>query len=78
MERVPGTREVRAATLNLGGQHGAWDQRRAVLADGPRELRPDVVAFQGAVVGATASTWTPTRWPVSGQPTSETPLPRTQ
>jgi hypothetical protein len=41
MERVPGTREVRAATLNLWGQHGAWDQRRAVLADGLRELRPE-------------------------------------
>jgi len=50
MARVAATREVRVATLNLWGRHGAWDERRSVLVDGLRELRPDVVAFQEAVV----------------------------
>src|SRR5215218_3840805 len=50
MARVAATREVRVATLNLWGQHGAWDERRSVLVDGLRELRPDIVAFQEAVV----------------------------
>jgi endonuclease/exonuclease/phosphatase family metal-dependent hydrolase len=50
MERVSGTREVRVATLNLWGQHGAWDQRRSILVDGLRELQPDIIAFQEAVV----------------------------
>ena len=50
MERASGTRQVRVATLNLWGLHGAWDERRPVLADGLRELQPDIVAFQEAVV----------------------------
>jgi len=40
---------VRVATLNLWGRRGAWAERRAVLIDGFRELRPDLVAFQEAV-----------------------------
>jgi endonuclease/exonuclease/phosphatase family metal-dependent hydrolase len=42
---------VRVATLNLWGRRGAWDERRRVLAEGFRELAPDLVAFQEAVVG---------------------------
>jgi exonuclease III len=40
---------VRVLTLNLWGLQGAWDERRAVLAEGLRELRPDVAALQEAV-----------------------------
>src|SRR5215210_5000366 len=40
---------VRVATLNLWGRRGAWAERRAVLIDGFRELRPDLVAFQEAI-----------------------------
>ena len=40
---------VRVLTLNLWGRNGAWGERRRVLADGLRELAPDVVAFQEAV-----------------------------
>jgi hypothetical protein len=50
MQRVSATRAVRVATLNLWGQHGAWEVRRSVLADGLRELQPDIIAFQEAVV----------------------------
>jgi len=50
MERRSGTREVRVATLNLWGRHGAWDERRSVLVDGLRKLQPDIIAFQEAVV----------------------------
>src|SRR3712207_2276805 len=50
MERVSATHEVRVATLNLWGQRGAWDKRRSVLVDGLRELQPDIIAFQEAVV----------------------------
>ena len=50
MERGSGTREVRVATLNLWGRHGAWDERRSVLVDGLRKLQPDIIAFQEAVV----------------------------
>jgi endonuclease/exonuclease/phosphatase family metal-dependent hydrolase len=50
MEEVAGTRGVRVATLNLWGRHGNWEERRQVLVDGLREIRPDVVAFQEAVV----------------------------
>lgn len=41
---------VRVLTLNLWGRNGAWDERRSVLAEGLRRLRPDVVALQEAVV----------------------------
>ena len=50
MEEAAGSGVVRVATLNLWGRHGAWDERRLVLVDGLRELRPDVIAFQEAVV----------------------------
>jgi endonuclease/exonuclease/phosphatase family metal-dependent hydrolase len=50
MARVSATREVRVATLNLWGRRGAWDERRSVLVDGLRQLQPDIVAFQEAVV----------------------------
>jgi endonuclease/exonuclease/phosphatase family metal-dependent hydrolase len=46
MEKVTGTGGVRVATLNLWGRSGAWTDRRSVLIDGFRELRPDLVAFQ--------------------------------
>lgn len=51
MEEVTGVSRVRVATLNLWGRRGAWAERRSVLIDGYRELlRPDLVAFQEAVV----------------------------
>ena len=46
------TEQVRVATLNLWGRRGAWDERRRVLAEGFSELKPDLVAFQEAVVGS--------------------------
>ena len=36
-------------TLNLWARHGPWADRRLLLRDGLRELRPDLVAFQEAV-----------------------------
>jgi endonuclease/exonuclease/phosphatase family metal-dependent hydrolase len=42
---------VRVATLNLWGRRGEWEERRRVLAEGFRELGPDLVAFQEVVVG---------------------------
>jgi endonuclease/exonuclease/phosphatase family metal-dependent hydrolase len=50
MEEALGSGVVRVATLNLWGRNGAWDGRRSVLVDGLRELQPDVIAFQEAVV----------------------------
>jgi endonuclease/exonuclease/phosphatase family metal-dependent hydrolase len=50
MEEGAGSGVVRVATLNLWGRHGAWDERRSVLVDGLRELQPDLIAFQEAVV----------------------------
>jgi endonuclease/exonuclease/phosphatase family metal-dependent hydrolase len=41
---------MRVATLNLWGRQGAWDERRSVLIEGFRQLRPDIVAFQEAIV----------------------------
>jgi endonuclease/exonuclease/phosphatase family metal-dependent hydrolase len=40
---------VRVLTLNLWGRRGAWTDRRQVLVDGLRELRPDLVAFIEAI-----------------------------
>jgi endonuclease/exonuclease/phosphatase family metal-dependent hydrolase len=51
MDETTATSEVRVATLNLWGRRGAWDERRHVLAGGFRELGPDLVAFQEAIVG---------------------------
>jgi len=50
MDEATTMTEVRVATLNLWGRRGAWEERRRVLADGFRELRPDLVAFQEAIV----------------------------
>ena len=44
--RAPG---VRVVTLNLWGRSGAWSDRRSVLIDGLRDLRPDLVAFVEAI-----------------------------
>lgn len=49
MEKA-GTGALRVATLNLWGPGDAWEERRPVLAEGLRELGPDVVALQEAVV----------------------------
>jgi endonuclease/exonuclease/phosphatase family metal-dependent hydrolase len=51
MEEKAGAGGVRVATLNLWGRRGAWDERRSVLVEGFRRLRPDLVALQEAVVG---------------------------
>ncbi len=40
---------IRVATLNLWGQSGPWDQRRSVIADGLREIQPDLIAFQESI-----------------------------
>jgi endonuclease/exonuclease/phosphatase family metal-dependent hydrolase len=41
---------VRALTINLFAHHGDWPTRREVLRAGLRELRPDVVTLQEAIV----------------------------
>jgi endonuclease/exonuclease/phosphatase family metal-dependent hydrolase len=41
--------DLRVVTLNLWGCRGAWDDRRSVLINGLRALRPDLVAFQEAI-----------------------------
>jgi len=47
---TPSTAEsLRVATLNLWGRSEPWPDRRAVLTDGFRRLRPDVIAFQEAI-----------------------------
>ena len=51
MEGLPGTSKVRVLTLNLWGKQGAWNERRSVLVDGLRELSPDLIAPQEALVG---------------------------
>jgi endonuclease/exonuclease/phosphatase family metal-dependent hydrolase len=50
MDETTATGQVRVATLNLWGRRGAWKVRRRMLAEGFRELEPDLVAFQEAVV----------------------------
>src|SRR5215208_5637669 len=59
MDETTATREMRVATLNLWGRRGAWEERRRVLAEGFRELAPDLVAFQRRL-SATATTRLPT------------------
>ncbi len=49
MEEAAGSGVVRVATLNLWGRRGPWAERRSVLVDGFRELRPDLVAFQEVI-----------------------------
>ena len=39
---------MRVLTLNLWAMGGDWSKRRTVLADGLRELQPELVAFQEA------------------------------
>ena len=41
--------QFRIATLNLWQQYGDWPVRRAVLAEGFAEMRPDVVALQESI-----------------------------
>jgi endonuclease/exonuclease/phosphatase family metal-dependent hydrolase len=41
---------IRVATQNIWRFHGDWENRRRLLVDGLRELAPDVVGFQEAVV----------------------------
>lgn len=41
--------DVRVVTLNLWGRRGVWADRRSVLIEGLRALRPDLVAFQEAI-----------------------------
>jgi endonuclease/exonuclease/phosphatase family metal-dependent hydrolase len=40
---------MRVTTLNLWNRFGDWEQRRRVLIEGFRALRPDLAAFQEAV-----------------------------
>src|SRR5947209_6097907 len=40
---------MRVVTQNLWGRRGAWADRRSVLVEGLRNLRPDLVAFQEAI-----------------------------
>jgi len=49
MEEAAGSGVVRVATLNLWGRRGPWAERRSILVDGFRQLRPDLVAFQEAI-----------------------------
>ena len=51
MEDKVGTSVVRMLTLNLWGKNEVWEERRAVLVEGLRRLRPDLIAFQEAIVG---------------------------
>jgi endonuclease/exonuclease/phosphatase family metal-dependent hydrolase len=51
MDETTATGQVRVATLKLWGRRGEWEERRRLLAEGFRELEPDLVAFQEAVVG---------------------------
>lgn len=41
---------MRVATQNLWGRRGAWEDRRAVLSAGLRELRPDLIALPESIV----------------------------
>lgn len=40
---------VRVLTLNLWQRYGAWADRRSLLINGLRALRPDIVAFQESI-----------------------------
>ncbi|MFB4300324.1 endonuclease/exonuclease/phosphatase family protein [Actinomadura sp. NTSP31] len=40
---------MRVLTLNLWGARGRWAERRRMIADGVRALRPDLVAFQESI-----------------------------
>jgi len=45
-----GETNLRVVTLNLFGRQAGWEDRRTVLINGFRELQPDIVAFQEAIV----------------------------
>ncbi|MFL5626831.1 MAG: endonuclease/exonuclease/phosphatase family protein [Ktedonobacteraceae bacterium] len=45
----PLSTDIRVVTMNLWGRRGAWAERRLVIRDGLRALRPDLVAFQEAI-----------------------------
>ncbi|MDQ6661603.1 MAG: endonuclease/exonuclease/phosphatase family protein [Chloroflexota bacterium] len=45
----PRSTDIRVVTMNLWGQRGAWSERRRVIRDSLRALRPDLVAFQEAI-----------------------------
>jgi endonuclease/exonuclease/phosphatase family metal-dependent hydrolase len=42
-------RHLRIATLNIFGHHEPWSERRSVLVEGFRYLRPDLVALQEVI-----------------------------
>src|SRR3954463_7087050 len=46
--RMPGS--IRVATVNLFARHGDWERRRPVLRQRLREVDPDALALQEAVV----------------------------
>jgi hypothetical protein len=46
---LPSVDRMRVATLNLWGRSGAWTDRRSLLVDGFRDLRPELVAFQESI-----------------------------
>lgn len=41
---------MHVVTLNLWGQRGSWEDRRSILIEGLRGLRPDLVALQESIV----------------------------
>jgi endonuclease/exonuclease/phosphatase family metal-dependent hydrolase len=41
---------MRLVTMNIWGVRGDWDSRRSILAEGLRELSPDLVALQETVL----------------------------
>jgi hypothetical protein len=41
---------MRVLTQNLWGMGGSWPDRRAALKEGLRAMRPDLIAFQEAVL----------------------------
>jgi endonuclease/exonuclease/phosphatase family metal-dependent hydrolase len=46
---MPATSRLRVLTLNVWGRGGVWADRRQVLIDGLRELRPDLLALQETI-----------------------------
>lgn len=45
-----GTERLRLYTHNIWDRHGDWDARRRVIADGIREMAPDLITFQETIV----------------------------
>jgi endonuclease/exonuclease/phosphatase family metal-dependent hydrolase len=49
VSRIPARRggdSLRVLTYNIYNTEGDWDRRRPILADGLRELKPDIIGFQ--------------------------------